>query len=296
MPGFKPRSIERISDAVRYVERRLRNERHRRGRWQGHDWRPIRRFEMTDALALPQSGAGHAGVYTLAWDPDESNWAGQDDRQFRVVDAMRAHSKMATASDELGGDVGAYGIAWLPDDPPRRGDEILHGAYVPVPSSQGYDTPWEILWMQTPGDFLGQIGPYDALDSVSGDSAEVTAFDVEGSGHRTFGGYDPFGDAWVRAHGGAVITVYNLPRYNVEGVGSSKYWFNAGPGDIVYCQWHMREAKYYVTGVASSLRVEGDDASHNSVNTPGVLHLFFDTDDFSLTVDSDAKKVTIALR
>lgn len=174
----------------------------------------LRRFEMTAALSLPQTGQGEASVTDLDWDASSGRADALTGRTFTAVDTMRMHSKMATAS----GDVGAYGLAHLPYD--------------------RADGKWEILTMQTPGPFFGSL---DSALSQASASVSVTAFDIRAPdvGHKTLSGYDVFGSNF-----GDSITVYNPPADT--GSTPSSYWFRAAAGDIVFCMWHMRAAKYYI--------------------------------------------------
>jgi hypothetical protein len=92
--------------------------------------------------------------------------------------------------------------------------------------------------MQTPGMFTGAL---DSELTTSTASVSVTAFRADkGSGHITWDGYDPFGDGWSAANGGAKITVYNLPA-------DSDYIFEGSSGNTAFCEWNMREGKYYFT-------------------------------------------------
>jgi len=204
---------------------------HDNGRW----WiipprRGMVRFEMTEVLALPQSGSGSANAYLLDWvagDPLDNLTARED--TILVVDGMRMFSKMATESP----DVGAYGIAWTPDDP------MLDSPY---------SATWEILTMQTPGMFTGSL---DSALTTSTSSVVVTAFRTDkAAGHITHEGYDPFGAGWSDANGGLKITVYNPPG------GGVPYIFEGDSGGTVLCRWNMRESRYYIIQAECPLDAE----------------------------------------
>jgi hypothetical protein len=281
---FSPRSMGRISDATRWVERRLRNDPEYDGRWITKQRRQIRRIEVTDELLLPQTGEGTCTAEFLQWDHDSGIYAGNGETKT-VVDAMRMHSKMASK----GNDVGAYGIAWIPDD---------------APNDSPHNTPWEILTLQTPGPFYGIIKTGNALQRVNtsppsdGDQCTVTVFDVFEDGHRTLWGYDPFGDGWADEVGGVEITAYNPPRENQESThpaAPEKYWFEAEAGNCVFCMWHMRESKYYVINIENNLLVEGEDAAPATISVPCVGNLTFNPTDF-IVADSGDGVATISLR
>ena len=169
------------------------------GRWEILDPADrLRRFEMTDAL----SAGGSATALLVIW--DGSNWTEDDaETSFTVHDFQRRFSKMASAS----GDIGAMGIARYMAD--KRA--------------------WEIIDMQIPGDFWGEL----EYDLSTGDaSARVNAipdtmmrtFDVFGSNHP---GY---------------LTAYNP----VGGGNQGTYWWSAAAGDRVFCKWDVEHAKYWI--------------------------------------------------
>jgi len=265
--------------------------------------RRICRFEMVDELLLPQNGSGTADAYFLSWAEGAlGNLTGIEDKTIKVVDTMRCHSKMENpAHPDTGAmDVGAYGLAWIPDDP------LVHSPY---------NAHWEILWMQTPGDFIGiilsgeSLTHYNSSPPSDGDSCWVAVFDpwpFPSIGHRTFGGFDPFGINWTANYGSGDIPycqVYNLPREWTESVEPPTvpqyYWFEANEDQFVYCRWLMRESKYYVIGVPNNLSVMGDDPSlapGPTVHTyPQTMHLTFDIADFNVVDDGDGH-LTVSLK
>ena len=175
------------------------------------------------APGQPQHGTNRYPIDATKWTGDVSTVYGEDNhvQKILLLDSMRNHSKMMTEGD----DVGAYGIAWKPHDGlVRRSDDD------PLPF-------WDILSMQTPGRFTGRL---NAELATSESSVAVTAFRTGGgTGHITWDGYDPFGPGWSDANDGMIITVYNVPA-------SSGYIYQGAIGATAYCQWNMRESKYYI--------------------------------------------------
>jgi len=217
------------------------------------DKRRMCRFEMVDALTIPQSGSGYADARFLNWvDGDALDNLTPDEAgdTIRVVDSMRTFSKMATAQnvEDTGGlygdvgtlwsDVGAYGLAWIPDDP-----------MVDSP----YTAAWEILYMQVPGMFVGELAN-DLTTSTPSVTVVAIRADKE-SGHITWEGYDPFGTAWALnvdpADPTFDITVYNLPG------GLNSYVFEGSATGTVLCRWNARENKYYMIQVECPLDEQG---------------------------------------
>lgn len=254
------------------------------GGWHQAAWpgRAICRFEMVAELLLPQSGVGTAEAWPLHafdWHPGLPHFdAG---RAITVADTMRMHSKMGTVT----GDVGCYGLAWIPDDPLNF---------------DPYNSLWEIITMQTPGPFFAILDSPLTGDGASPgyDSAIATVYDVFEEGHRTLCGYDPFGDNWAAANGGVRITVWNPPRENAELIWPtlpSKFFWNLDAGTAVFCMWHMRENKYYVITPVANLTVAGQDALTNNAVVRPCWTLNFDPDDFVLTL-SETGEVGISLR
>lgn len=226
--GFQTRSqASRVAMVTREVEGQQTQPRgHRRGHSRV---RQIRRFEMVDELLLPQSGEGEANVLWLDW--DGSQLVGGTS-ETTVTDSMRMHTKMATE----GSDVGAYGLAWVPDVP-LKGDP--------------HNTTWEILTMQTPGNFMGRL--QTELTTGIG-TVEVEAFRPSGSGHITFDGYDPFGDGWIAANGGRLITVYNPPaQWDSVGETFDAFMHEGDQYGVVFCKWFARLARYYIYHVECAI-------------------------------------------
>ena len=258
---FSDRAAPRIANSVRYTEQEQRDT---RGppRWILPVPHEICRFEMTAALSLPQNGPGTSWAYKSRWKPDSSHegldydtfttkndyavpatkWQGDYEglgsgEKIIVLDHLRTHSKMATEGE----DVGAYGLAWKPHD-----SRALFTGAQPTGDPEGPKTDypfWEILYMQTPGDFVGHV--QSAL-TTSTASVVVRAFRQDGTtattGHVTFDGYDVFGPGWIAGTGGGNvdITVYNQPG------AVTSYLFEADDGGVVYCKWNMRLSKYYI--------------------------------------------------
>lgn len=246
--------------------------------------RRIARFEMLDELLLPQSGAGSAMAYLqVLVNAGAANLVPAYTEPVKVVDIMRMHSKMATVEP----DVGAYGLCWIPDDPP-----IPYGAH------------WEILTMQTPGPFFGVLdSPLTRDPGGAGyDSATATVYDVFGKGHRTLWGYDPFGPGWAggeeeRPH----VTVYNPPRQNPEEIWPAlpqAFMFDLAAGRAVFCMWHMRENKYYAVSPMPGITVTGSKADMTpATGLVPCWSMSFNSDDFILTVDADSPgEVIVSLR
>lgn len=260
---FSDRAADRIAVTVRDSEQRRRDT---GGPPRLHLPVPheICRFEMGAALSVPQNGPGVSWAHKLRWKNDSSHvgwdygeftskwgytvpaetWMGDYEvlenlERIVVVDFMRNHSKMATAGD----DVGAYGLAWKPHDSIAQFTEAQATG---DPSGHKRAEPfWEILWMQTPGDFVGHV--QSAL-TTSTASVRARAFRQDGTtattGHVTFGGYDVFGPEWIddtdKGNGNVDIDVYNQPG------AVTQYLFEADSGGVVYCKWNMRLSKYYI--------------------------------------------------
>lgn len=176
-----------------------------------------------------------------------------------VADTMRMHSKMATYQNVVFegvtySDIGAYGIAWIPDDPMCE---------------DPYNTVFEILTMQTPGPFFGEL----KTDMEHADVyVDVIPVNVKGTWYPdiskiTFGGYDFFGPAWARGStpadpDNADISCINPPSLRKPceaglGVGNADRLFAgfgrrvspARGGSLVFCVWHARIHEYFIVWV-----------------------------------------------
>jgi len=259
---FPDQETRRIADAVRRVEADPRDLTRRFRKW-GPVPIEITRFEMTEALNLPQNGPGVSWAHRLRWSRDDSHvgwdydtflgipgeeWYGDYTGGFApdnhvekiiLVDGLRKHSKMLTRTSGTEGDVGAYGIAWKPQDGPVLTDWDHSGYYDLPPVGKNFAV-WEVLSMQTPGDFWGRLDlPLDRDDAA----VDVTAFRMWGTGHYTLFGYDVFGPLH-----GTTIEVYN-PKGSWDGSSFEGYQFAGHAGDVVYCRWHMRENRYVIMAV-----------------------------------------------
>jgi len=201
--------------------------------WQSGRWEIISppldlwRFEMVEALSF----GGSAQAVVIGWDPVGLKYTDdlpdQGEVNLTVYDFQGRFSKMATQS----GDAGALGWAkYLPDS-----------------------DRWEIVTMETPGDFWGTL---DAELTQATASVTVTM-------EAMLGGYDVFGQHWVNANGGAKILAHNP-------VGSDNFadhWWagtvsgGSGPqtGDRVYCHWDMKNSKYWI------LLVEPNNKSYQNL-------------------------------
>ena len=246
--------------------------------------RRIIRFEMPGELLLPQTGYAMGEAVILhavggSGTPYLSEIGGEG--PIKLVDSMRMHSKMATEGD----DVGAYGLAWIADDPPVK---------------PPYEALWEIITMQTPGPFYGILQTPLSRKAGGGEStATVEVFDVKGGGHRTLWGYDVFGPGWSAAYGGPYITVYNPPRENSETTtppdNPGLFWFDAKIGTCVFCMWHMRDNRYYVVNQVANLTVSGADAGSISAISNPCWGIAFSTTDFIVVTDGEGE-VSVSLR
>lgn len=155
------------------------------------------RFEMTASLI--------SGAYAYAtpyWYDDEGTRV--DGEGITVYDANEKYSKMATTS----GDTGALGIAqWMPDK-----------------------SRWEIVDMQTPGDFWGTLEgdmhkwdgsmPVRVWTSLTDDVIGVTS------------GYNVF-----QANHGLTITVHNVMPEEYGGMSGRE-------DGSVFCKWNTKWARY----------------------------------------------------
>lgn len=161
------------------------------------------RFEMTAALTAGSSAngillhhEGGAGNY-VADDPPVS--------LSSLQDFQGAFSKMATAS----GDRGAFGWA------------VYRGDGYASTQDQG---PWEILHMQTPADFWGEL---KADLSRSTASVTVEMKQVFQNGYNVF-----------QTNFGTEITAYNPTAGGNWPVGSGdSRWWAGKSGDRVLCRW-----------------------------------------------------------
>jgi hypothetical protein len=164
------------------------------------------RFEMTAALLCGQSAPATAYCYT--WGGERI--AGQPPAQQIIVhDEHARFSKMQTAA----GDPGAMGIAQFAADRGR----------------------WEILSMETPGDFWGIL---------LGDLHQWLACQtVRLAPNGIWSGYNVFGPK----HGNEIL-VFNPPG----GGNHALYWWQAAAGDRVLCRWDIRRGKYWFVAVEPS--------------------------------------------
>ncbi|MFZ5831958.1 MAG: hypothetical protein ACOY3P_17885 [Planctomycetota bacterium] len=162
----------------------------------------VTRFEMTAALAWGGSAEALAYCYDADGQKIES---GPPAQTITVHDVMQNHSKMASQA----GDTGAIGLARLMTD---RGT-------------------WEILHMQTPGDFWGEL---KASLSDSSPSATVEVLQMGGY-DWTLGGYNPF------------QSVKTITAYNPLADSSGNVRMHTGAvGDYCFCRWDMRRAFYWI--------------------------------------------------
>lgn len=255
----------------------------------------ICRFEMTAALELPEVGPGCSWGYKLHWNPHLShegfdygtllgysrngtdwfsatsaNWTGNYDTGYSatgdsyqtreevitILDPWRNHSKMAS----VGNDVGAHGLAWKPHD------LYIEDTHRKRPAADLDIAYWEIIFMQTPAPFYGRLqGDLDFSDAWR----DVTVFALEDLGHRTLGGYDPFGDGY-----GTTERVYNPPAQYNDGTGNyDAYQFAGEEDDVVYCEWHMRKGRYYIRGVEPNRRGWSSSNVITSVSVDGGGHV-----------------------
>jgi hypothetical protein len=159
------------------------------------------RFEMTASLPY-----GHYAAAIPYWYDDESTRVDGD--PITVYDMQEKYSKMPTAS----GDVGALGIAqWMPDR-----------------------NRWEIVDMQTPGDFWGTLdGDLHLWDG----SQTVTVKD-----DGVLGGYDVFQTSF-----GDSLVAYNTSMDELGG-----RMFSGREGNNVLCRWSIKQALYYIAAVHPS--------------------------------------------
>ncbi|MFZ5828746.1 MAG: hypothetical protein ACOY3P_01595 [Planctomycetota bacterium] len=165
------------------------------------------RFEMTAALSM--GGGAEALAFTFDADGQRIE-AGPPAQTIVVYDVMQRHSKMATSE----GDEGAIGIARFMPDRAR----------------------WEIVSMQTPGDFWGELR--QPL-STSAPSVSVRVL-TEGGYPWVLGGYNPFGP-----NHGEEITAFN-PLSDTSG---TKRWHAGRVGDVCYCRWDMRRSFYWIVAI-----------------------------------------------
>jgi len=172
---------------------------------------PWRRFEMTAALSC----GGSAEARTIVFDHQGTEHRGTPPGEtITVHDALALFSKPPTA----GNDPGALGIALFAPDRNR----------------------WEIVAMQTPGDFFGTL----AQDCHRWDVTAAVWPEV----HTLSGGYNPFGPS------AALPTiVLNVAGAGNQTIGPPLYlpaqWFSGRQGDRVLCRWHIRGGHYLIAGV-----------------------------------------------
>jgi hypothetical protein len=163
---------------------------------------PTIRFEMTAALTCGESAAA-----TPYWYDDAGSRV--DGESITVYDANEKYSKMATGS----GDTGALGVAqWMPDK-----------------------SRWEIVDMQTPGDFWGTLD-YDLQSHDN--SQDVTVTNDLGYVSGMLGGYCIF-----QGNFGNTIRVYS-PQ-----IAYDTGRFAGREGDAVLCRWSMKDAIYYFADI-----------------------------------------------
>lgn len=161
------------------------------------------RFEMTEGLTCGLSATARAYTFDAAGTQVDDQPPAQS---IVVYDGQSQFSKMPTVS----GDAGALGIAQFMPDRNR----------------------WEIVAMQTPGDFWGTLE--DTLRR--GDAARLVRA-LEGG---VLGGYSVFG-----SNHGPTLNAYN-PSCRSTG---PDYWFSGRAGDRVFCRWDIRQAQYWILAV-----------------------------------------------
>lgn len=172
---------------------------------------PWRRFEMTAGLSC----GGSAEARTIVFDHSGTEHRGTPPGEtITVFDSLALFSKPPTA----GNDPGALGIALFTPDRNR----------------------WEIVAMQTPGDFFGTL----AQDCHRWDVTAAVWPEVQ----TLSGGYNPFGPSAalptivLNVAGGGNQTIgppSNLPAQ----------WFSGRQGDRVFCRWNIRGGHYMIAGV-----------------------------------------------
>lgn len=182
------------------------------GRWEliaaGPTWRW---FEMTAGLSC----GGSAEARTIVVDHEGTEYRGTPPGEtITVYDALALFSKPPTAGD----DPGALGVALFAPDRNR----------------------WEIVAMQTPGDFFGTL----AQDCHRWDVTAAVWPEVD----TLSGGYNPFGPSAVLP-----TIVLNVAGGGNQTIGPPSYlparWFSGRQGDRVLCRWHIRGGHYVLAGV-----------------------------------------------
>jgi len=273
---FTDRSTRRIADVVRTVERMPTDLTREPAEVRVVPFE-ICRFEMTEALTVPQNGPGTGRAWKLRWSPTETHVGLNYDTlnswtPGAILDATGGISYYETwpATDWRGDYTSDFGDSEVGyhEEPitvvdflrrhskPATPDGVV-GAYGIAwnPHDGPIDLPnvgsrpvWEILAMQTPDDFYGRLeGNLDTSDA----SEYVTVFRPDGTtGHQTVGpgGYDYFlaGDSQL---------VWNPPADWNSGTSSfDGYLFAGETGDVVRCSWNMRESKYYITQIEPNKR------------------------------------------
>ena len=159
------------------------------------------RFVLTASLAR----GGSAQAKTIVYLQDGTRVTDEPPAEtITVHDVHGLFSKPATAA----GDDGALGVAVFAADKAR----------------------WEIISMQTPGDFIGAL----TQDCHQWDSPVVV------TKVAMLGGYDIFGP-----NHGNEISVANPTGGGNQG----QYWFSGRQGDRVICRWNMQQGQYYIAAV-----------------------------------------------
>lgn len=168
------------------------------------------RFEMHEALVC----GGNAEVQLINWTALDAYH--QSGIMFTVFDWQQMFSKMATPE----GDRGAFGYA----------------------KYFGEFNSWEIQFMETPGDFFGELESALATTDKTVSVVAVAAFPDSINPLDEVGGvlrnFNPF-----QANFGNSITVYN-PVGAID-----DYWFAALDGSRVLCKWDVINARYWIIAV-----------------------------------------------
>lgn len=170
-----------------------------------------RRFEITAGLSCGQS----AEARTIVFDHQGNEHRGTPPGEtITVYDALAMFSKPPTAGDTAG----AIGMAVFAADRNR----------------------WEIVAMQTPGDFLGTL----AQDCRRWDTTAAVWPQL----NTLSAGYNPFGSAVSQP-----TIVMNIAGGGNQTIGPPLHlpaqWCSGRQGDRVLCRWHIRGGYYYLAGV-----------------------------------------------
>jgi hypothetical protein len=129
----------------------------------------------------------------------------------------------------------------LSSSPRRQPPPAIGGAFGWAAFREDYNE-WEIISMQTPGDFWGER-TQDLPRSAGGICVNEVG-DV-------FGGYDVF----QANHGNHILVA------NPAGGGNfASYWFAGKSGDRVLCPWNMRTGRYFIVAI------EPNDADYQTLD------------------------------